>query len=75
MAYSRISGWGEWGGVIINEFCTRFHVGYLIILAIFGVDISRDVDSALIKALFYLVFGPYKLQLHHQRAAVIAYQV
>ena len=38
-----------WGGghdeVIIIKFCTRVHVCYVIILAFFGVDVSRDVDS------------------------------
>ena len=41
---SHITG-GEWGGVIIIKFCTRVHVCYVIISAIFCVDISRDVDS------------------------------
>jgi len=44
LAFSRFSG-GKWGGVIVTKFCTRVDVGYVIIFANFGVDISRDVDS------------------------------
>ena len=44
LAFSRFSG-GKWGEVIVTKFCTRVDVGYVIIFANFGVDISRDVDS------------------------------
>ena len=36
---------GKWGGVIITKFYIRVNAGYVMIFAIFGVDISRDVDS------------------------------
>jgi hypothetical protein len=35
----------KWGGAIITKFCTRVHVGYVMISEIFGVDISRDKNS------------------------------
>ena len=44
LAFSRFSG-GKWGKVIVTKFRTRVDVGYVIIFANFGVDISRDVDS------------------------------
>ena len=45
LAFSRFSGGGKWGGVIVTKFHMRVDVGYVIIFANFGVDISRDVDS------------------------------
>ena len=44
LAFSRISG-GKWGGVIITKFYIRVNAGYVMIFAIFGVDISRDAGS------------------------------
>ena len=44
LAFSRISG-GKWGGVIITKFYIRVNAGYVMIFAIFGVDILRDADS------------------------------
>ena len=44
LATSHISV-GKWGGAIITKFCTRVHVGYVMILANFSVDISRGVNS------------------------------
>ena len=44
LAFSRISG-GKWGGVIITKYYIRVNAGYVMIFAIFGVDILRDVDS------------------------------
>ena len=37
--------WGEMGGVIITKFYIRVNAGYVMIFAIFGIDISRDADS------------------------------
>ena len=37
--------WGKWGGVIITKFYIRVNAGYVMIFAIFGVDILRDADS------------------------------
>ena len=44
LATSHISV-GKWGGAIITKFCTCVHVGYVMLLAICNVDISRGVDS------------------------------
>ena len=44
LAFSRISG-RKWGGVIITKFYIRVNAGYVMIFAIFGVDILRDADS------------------------------
>ena len=44
LAFSRFSG-RKWGKVIVTKFRTRVDIGYVIIFANFGVDISRDVDS------------------------------
>ena len=36
---------GNLGEVIITKFCTGVHVGYVMSLVIFGVDISREKNS------------------------------
>ena len=67
LAFSHTSG-RKLGGVIITKFCTRVHVCYVMILAIFGVDISRGVDSVDCKGLKFRVshlLGVLALQLQH----------
>ena len=44
MAISPVPG-GNLGGVIITKFCTGVHVGYVMSLVIFGVDISKEKNS------------------------------
>ena len=44
LATSHISV-GKLGGAIITKLCTRVHIGHVMILANFSVDISRGVNS------------------------------
>src|SRR5664279_4358993 len=61
LAFSHIRG-GKLGRAIITKYCTRVKVGNIMTCAIFGVDISWDIDSCGGKILgfpIYFVFGPY----------------
>src|SRR5664279_6112273 len=67
LAFSPIRG-GKSGWAIITKFGTRVKVGYVMTCAIFGVDISRDIDSGGGQKLgfpIYFVYGPYNLSLIH----------
>lgn len=43
LACSSICG-GKWGGVVISKFCLRVNISYVMICAVFGVNV-REVDS------------------------------
>ena len=52
---------GNLGEVINTKFCTGVHVGYVMSLVIFGVDISREKNSVRGQNSgfpLYFVFGP-----------------